>query len=111
MPKRGIEMSKLPKPPRTYEEFTERFPKLKEAWDAIGQAGDDGPLDGKTRRLVKLGIAIGAQREGAVHASVRKGLAQGVSREEMEQVVALAAGTIGLPSAVAAFTWIRDIVE
>jgi hypothetical protein len=29
----------------------------------------------------------------------------------MEQVVALAAGTVGLPSAVAAYTWIRDIVE
>jgi 4-carboxymuconolactone decarboxylase len=104
-------MSKLPKPPKTYEEFTARFPKLTEAWDLIGQAGDEGPIDEKTRRLIKLGIAIGAQREGAVHASVRKGLAQGATKEEMEQVVALAAGTIGLPSAVAAFTWIRDIVE
>jgi alkylhydroperoxidase/carboxymuconolactone decarboxylase family protein YurZ len=104
-------MSKLPKPPTTYTEFTSRFPKLNQAWDLIGQAGDDGPLDEKTRRLIKLGIAIGARREGAVHASVRKGLAQGLTREEMEQVVALAAGTVGLPSAVAAYTWIRDIVE
>jgi alkylhydroperoxidase/carboxymuconolactone decarboxylase family protein YurZ len=102
-------MSDMPKPPRTYEEFTQRFPKLKEAWDLIGQAGDDGPLDEKTSRLIKLGIAVGAQREGAVHASVRKGLAQGITAQEMEQVVALAAGTIGLPTAVAAFTWIRDI--
>lgn len=104
-------MSKLPKPPRTYKDFIARFPKLNQAWDLIGQAGDDGPLDEKTRRLIKLGIAVGAQREGAVHASVRKGLAQGVTKEEMEQVVALAAGTIGLPTAVAAFTWIRDITE
>jgi len=104
-------MSKLPEPPKTYKEFSSRYPKLTEAWDLIGQAGDEGPLDEKTRRLIKLGIAIGAQREGAVHASVRKGLAQGVTKKEMEQVVALAAGTIGLPSAVAAFTWIRDIVE
>jgi alkylhydroperoxidase/carboxymuconolactone decarboxylase family protein YurZ len=102
-------MKDIPKPPRTYEEFTKRFPKLKDAWDAIGQAGDEGPLDDKTSRLVKLAIAVGAQREGAVHASVRKGLAQGIMPEEMEQVVALAAGTIGLPTAVAAFTWIRDI--
>jgi alkylhydroperoxidase/carboxymuconolactone decarboxylase family protein YurZ len=102
-------MKEMPKPPRTYEEFTKQFPKLKDAWDLIGQAGDDGPLDEKTRRLVKLGIAIGAQREGAVHASVRKGLAQGITPQELEQVVALAAGTVGLPTAVAAFTWIRDI--
>jgi alkylhydroperoxidase/carboxymuconolactone decarboxylase family protein YurZ len=102
-------MSELPKPPRTYEEFTERFPKLKDAWDLIGQAGDAGPLDEKTQRLVRLAVAIGAQREGAVHASVRKGLARGLTRAEMEQVVALAAGTVGLPTASAAFTWIRDI--
>ena len=104
-------MSDLPKPPRTYEEFTQRFPGLKQAWDAIGQAGDRGPLDEKTRRLVKLAVAIGAQREGATHSSVRKGLAQGLSREEMEQVVALAAGTVGLPAAVAAFTWLRDVLD
>ena len=102
-------MSELPKPPRTYEEFTERFPKLKDAWDLIGQAGDDGPLDERTRRLVKLAVAIGAQREGSVHASVRKALALGITRAEMEHVVTLAAGTVGLPTAAAAYTWIRDI--
>jgi alkylhydroperoxidase/carboxymuconolactone decarboxylase family protein YurZ len=104
-------MDRLPKPPQTYEEFTARFPKLKEAWDLLGQAGDAGPLDEKTRRLVKLGIAIGAQKEGAAHASVRKALAQGATRDEIEQVVALAAGTIGLPAAAAAFTWLRDILD
>jgi alkylhydroperoxidase/carboxymuconolactone decarboxylase family protein YurZ len=103
-------MTQLPKPPQTYEEFTEHFPKLKKAWDLLGQAGDEGPLDEKTRRLVKLAVAIGAQREGATHASVRKGLAQGLTRDELDQVVALAAGTMGLPAAAAAFTWIRDIV-
>ncbi len=55
-------------------------------------------------------MAVGAQREGAVHASVRKGLAQGLTRAEMEQVVALGAGTVGLPAAAAAFTWIRDVL-
>jgi hypothetical protein len=29
----------------------------------------------------------------------------------MEQVVALAAGTVGLPAAAAAFTWIRDLAD
>lgn len=35
----------------------------------------------------------------------------GISREEVEQVVALAAGTLGLPSTVAAFSWVLDVVE
>jgi 4-carboxymuconolactone decarboxylase len=102
-------MGKLPKPPARYEQFVERFPQLGRAWNLISEAGASGPVDEKTARLIKLGIAVGALREGAVHASVRKGLAQGLSMEEMEHVVVLAAGTIGLPAAVSVFLWIRDI--
>jgi alkylhydroperoxidase/carboxymuconolactone decarboxylase family protein YurZ len=104
-------MSKLPEPPKKYREFIERYPALGEAWERIHDAGQEGPLDDRTIRLVKLGIAIGARLEGPVHSSVRKGLAQGITREELEQVVALSAGAIGLPSAAAAFTWIRDVLN
>lgn len=96
-------------PPKKYSDFIARFPKLSEAWEAIHEAGAAGPLDDKTQRLVKLAIAIGAFKEGATHASVRKALAAGITMEEMEQVVALSAGTLGLPSAVAAFTWVREV--
>lgn len=101
-------MTRAPEPPPTYREFVSRYPKLEEAWKQISEAGDAGPLDRRTRRLIKLGIAAGAMREGAVHASVRKAHATGISREEVEQVVALTAGTLGLPSTVAVFTWVRD---
>jgi alkylhydroperoxidase/carboxymuconolactone decarboxylase family protein YurZ len=104
-------MTTLPEPPETFVAFSERYPNLSEAWSLIGRAGTSGPIGDSTARLVKLGIAIGALREGAVHASVRKALAMGISREALEQVVALAAGTIGLPAAVAAFTWVHDEFE
>ncbi|MDP1832159.1 MAG: carboxymuconolactone decarboxylase family protein [Geothrix sp.] len=98
-------------PPKKYKEFTTRFPKLAEAWDSIHEAGATGPLDAKTQRLVKLAVAIGALREGAVHASARKALDMGITIEELEQVVALAAGTLGMPATVAAFTWVRDVTH
>jgi len=98
-------------PPKKYRDFVGRYPKLAEAWDAIHEAGATGPLDAKTQRLVKLAVAIGGLREGAVHASVRKAMDMGVTIEEMEQVVALAAGTLGMPSTVAAFTWVRDVTH
>ncbi len=101
-------MADLPKAPKTFTEFAARFPKLIEGWEAIAEAGAQGPLDERTARLVKLGIAVGAMREGAVHASVRKARALGIPMEAVEQVVALAAGTIGLPGAVAAWSWARD---
>lgn len=99
------------KPPATYERFSERFPKLREAWDLLGEAGKEGPLDDRTARLVKIGIAVGAMREGAVHASIRKAKAMGISRQEIEQVIALSAGTIGMPSTVAVYSWITDLLE
>ena len=103
-------MSDLPKPPKTHHEFIGAFPELGEAWETIGGAGKKGPLDQKTARLVKLAVAIGAQQEGAVHASVRKALAMGISRPELDQVVALSAGTLGFPQTVAAYTWIKDLL-
>lgn len=103
-----IAVSNPSKPPKTYREFIGRYPKLGKAWDLIGEAGQEGPLDARTRRLVKLGVAMGAMRTGAVHSGVRKAVDMGISREEVEQVVALAAGTIGMPSAVACFTWIEE---
>ena len=80
-------------PPRAFVEFTRRYPKIGEAWDLLGEAGNAGPLDPKMARLVKLGIHIATRSEGGTHAAVRK---------------ALMAGALGLPSAVAAFTWVEE---
>ncbi len=101
----------LQEPPKKYLRFMQQFPKLGEAWEAIHEAGAAGPLDERTQRLVKLAVAIGALREGAVHASARKAVAIGISEAELMQVVALSAGTLGMPSTVAAFTWVRDITD
>lgn len=104
-------MIQQPKPPAAYDAFVRRYPKLKEAWEAIAEAGKDGPLDERVSRLVKLGIAIGAMREGAIRSSVRKARAMKITPEEIDQVVALAAGTLGLPSTVAVYTWIQAIAK
>lgn len=97
-------------PPRAYSDFIARYPDLGRAWDLIGQAGDKGPLDERTARLVKLGIAIGAFREGAVRSGVRKALKLGIGRAEIEQVVALAGGTLGMPSTVAIDSWVQPLL-
>lgn len=100
-----------PDPPETYEAFARQFPDLARTWDALGKAGDRGPLNRKTARLIRLAIAVGAMREGAVHASTRKALSIGITRQQIEQVVSLAAGTLGFPSTVAVFSWIREELE
>lgn len=101
-------MSRLPAPPPIHREFTTRFPKLAQAWDVLGQAGLEGPLEEKFARLVKLAVAVGAMREGAVHSSARKARAAGATEAEIDQLVALAASVLGLPSTVAIYTWLRE---
>lgn len=103
-------MSELPTPPKAYQDFIARHPKLGEAWSKIHEAGAEGPLDERTQRLVKLAIAVGAMREGAIRSGVRKARAMGIEVQAIEQVVALAASTLGLPSTVAVDSWIRDLM-
>ncbi len=104
-------MSEAPKPPKTYNRFVKRYPKLAEAWENMRAEEEAGPFDERTTRLLKLAIAVGSQKEGPVHSGVRKALAAGVEREEIEQIIALAASTIGLPPTVSVFSWILDELE
>jgi alkylhydroperoxidase/carboxymuconolactone decarboxylase family protein YurZ len=68
-------------------------------------------LDPKTRRLIKLALAIGGSMEGAVHSHVRRAVAEGIAREELHHVMLLAIPTLGFPAAVKAMTWIDDILS
>jgi alkylhydroperoxidase/carboxymuconolactone decarboxylase family protein YurZ len=98
-------------PPKPFRDFSERFPKIAQAWELLSEAGAQGPLDGKTQRLIKLAVSIGSRTEGATHSATRKALQADASPEELFQVIALAASTVGLPNAVAAFTWVEDVLH
>jgi len=99
--------------PSSVQEFEKQYPEVSKAFAAMGAACHEsgGPLDERTRRLVKLGIAIASQHEGAVHSATRHALESGVSRQELLHVAILAITTIGWPSAYAAMTWIRDVLS
>jgi alkylhydroperoxidase/carboxymuconolactone decarboxylase family protein YurZ len=101
---------KTSRPPAAHQAFVARYPLLGRAWELTADAGRTGPLDERAVRLLKLAIAAGAMREGAVHASVRKAMDAGVTAAEIEQVVALTAGTLGFSSTVAVSCWVQDIL-
>jgi AhpD family alkylhydroperoxidase len=85
-------------------------PDVWQAYQEFGRAcAESGPLDERTRRLVKLALAVGRGSEGAVHSHTRRALAEGISADELRQVALLGATTLGFPAAVAALTWIEDI--
>jgi alkylhydroperoxidase/carboxymuconolactone decarboxylase family protein YurZ len=98
--------------PDVYVRLREHFPQVAEAVDALGRAtAAAGPLDERTQRLVKLGIAIGALAEGAVRSNARRALDAGASKEEILHVAILAIATRGFPAAVAAFSWVEEVLS
>jgi alkylhydroperoxidase/carboxymuconolactone decarboxylase family protein YurZ len=98
--------------PDVYLGFREDYPAVAAALDGLGEAVDGaGPLDERTNRLVKLGLAVGALAEGAVKSNARKALAAGASPEEVRQVGILAITTCGFPSAIAGIGWIDEVLK
>jgi alkylhydroperoxidase/carboxymuconolactone decarboxylase family protein YurZ len=98
--------------PEVYTQYRERFPGVAAALDGLGVASDGaGPLDDRTRRLVKLGIAIGAGSEGAVRSNARRALAAGATAEEIRHVAVLAIATRGLPATIAGLGWIDEVLN
>ena len=98
--------------PGTAGQIAREKPELWRAFQALGAAtGEAGPLDERSRRLVNLALAIGADSEGATHSHARRALAEGLSPEELEHVAFLAITTLGWPQAVRGLTWIRDVTR
>lgn len=95
-----------------FERFMKQFPRAHEAYDRLGEAcSTSGPLDAKTRELIKLGMAIGIRSEGAAHSHAGRALEAGASPEEVRHAVLLGIPTLGLPTTVAAFTWVDDVLD
>ncbi|MCU0307039.1 MAG: carboxymuconolactone decarboxylase family protein [Thermoleophilia bacterium] len=98
--------------PHVYERFREEHHDVWEAQQHLaGRLHEAGPLDERARRLAKLGIAVGAQSEGAVRSHARKALAQGIDPAEIRHVVLLAVTTAGFPAAIAAFGWVNEVLD
>lgn len=98
--------------PEPYLAFRDRFPEVAEATDQVGRSLQAaGPLDERTQRLVKLGIAIGAGAEGAVRASARKALDLGITPDELRHAAVLGVTTAGFPSAIAGLVWVEQVLD
>lgn len=97
--------------PSAYRRFGEEQPKVLQAYEALSDVClRDGPLDRKSAELVKVGIAIGARLEGAVHSHVRRALEAGASADEIRHAIRLALSTVGFPTMMASLSWANDIL-
>ncbi len=102
----------MAKIPGWYSENRRRYPEVLAAYEKLGAAcRQAGPIEAKQAALVKLGIAVGARLEGAVHSHVRRSLEAGATADECRHVVLLATTTIGFPAMMAAMSWVEDVAS
>ena len=98
--------------PSTAGELADEYPEIWAQYSGLGEAcSAAGPIDGETKRLVKLAVAAGSESEGAVHSHVRRALDEGVDPEALRHVALLSIPTVGFPKAMATLTWIDDLVD
>lgn len=98
--------------PDIYKEFKKQFPEIAKAYDELAvRCHGWGPLDKKTRRLIKLGIAIGLSSEGGVRSHARRALEEGITPDELRHAVLVAFTTAGFPTMIAAMKWVDEVID
>ena len=98
--------------PEVYKEFKQHFPEVARDYDTLADSCHQwGPLDKKTRRLIKLGIAIGLSSEGGVRSHTRRALEEGISPDELRHAVLMGFTTAGFPTMIAAMKWVEEVID
>jgi 4-carboxymuconolactone decarboxylase len=101
-------MNQLPKP---YQQFRQDHPDVYKAYENLGEiAAKDGPLDGKTRELIKLGMSAANGSESAVQSHTHRALEAGATATEVEHTLMLGINTIGFSTTMAALGWAKQAI-
>jgi alkylhydroperoxidase/carboxymuconolactone decarboxylase family protein YurZ len=94
--------------PDLIEELRRDHPDVWAGYEALEVAvAAAGPLDERTRRLIKLALALGGRHEGSVRSHARRAARDGVTPEELLQVALLGITTLGWSHAMTGRAWIQ----
>ena len=85
--------------PKLYADFRAKFPEILDRNEDLGTYIHDhgGPLDDKTRWLVKLGISATARHQTGVATHVRRARQAGATEEEIQHALLLVIPSCGFP--------------
>ena len=81
---------------------------MEHAWGGVWTR--DG-LDRKTRSIITVSMLISLQAHGELKGHVRGALNNGVSKEELREIVMHAAAYCGYPAALSAMRVVREVVD
>ena len=92
------------------DDFTEEFQELitRYAW---GEIWTRPGLERRTRSCITLAMMIALHREDEFKLHVKAALNNGLSRDEIKEVILQSAVYAGVPAANSAFHWAQDVFQ
>jgi alkylhydroperoxidase/carboxymuconolactone decarboxylase family protein YurZ len=97
--------------PDYYANFKKKYPEVARSFNKLGaDCAAAGPLDAKTQRMVKLGVAIGISSEGDLQNLAAQALADGATPNEIRHAVLLSVTTAGFPAMIASMQLVEEII-
>ena len=98
--------------PDIFKTFVERHREISEALLKVGDlCSQAGPIDQINQHLIRMGIAVGAQSQGAVRSHARRALDAGATKEQVLQTVLLSSTIVGFPAMIAAYGWLEELLS
>jgi AhpD family alkylhydroperoxidase len=98
--------------PPAFESMKDAFPAVWDSQSAMNRSCDEaGPLDARTRELIKVAVLAAAGYEQSVKGHTVMALEAGASPAEVRQAVLLAAGPVGIPAVAYGLSWIEEAIR
>lgn len=93
--------------------FIENHSEIYDAYETYGKMVHEkgGPLDVKTRWLIKIAVSTDCQNEFCLRTHILKAFKHGCTKEEIEHTILLVAPTSGFPKMMGGLLILRDILE
>lgn len=92
------------KKPKTLLDFEKRFPAVWKSYKTFRDSCDEeGPLDQKSRELIKVALETAFVRRGGLIAHLHRARRAGASPREILHAILLAAPLVGFPPVLDAF--------
>lgn len=98
---------------RNLKYFINHHEEIYNAYEDYGKLIHEkgGPLDDKTRWLIKIALSTECQYEYALQTHILKALKSGCTKEEIEHAILLVAPTAGFPKTMAGLLIFRRLFE
>ena len=94
-----------------FSQFKEDFPEIHAKQEALGKEihENGGPLDEKSRWLIKVAISGACDHKRALETHIRKARAAGIGEDEIKHALLLLIPTAGFPAFMKSYAVFKSI--